>query len=478
MAVTAVPIVIPARLIAAVLAAAHEELRWLLHNAVAETASGIIPGSGSGSGEAGKCHKLLDVVVAPAVTGLISGGSALRDAVRSLAPWFNLVAAASNQPADYAALQAVHDAPGRCGQLLRIFPGRTAAMVEAHVRDTGGGRSRGGDRGGWVGDGTGGQHLAAVITSLTTCSGVADPAASMSASASLQVRGDSNGGLSLDVGRQVSIGQPISGVGGNDNGGNNNGDSKSGPVPGREETQAEDSSTTLGGDGGDGSGSGRGGGDDLSFDRRSAGGSNGGLPLDDRDGGDISLDGRRQVSAARSISNGERNKDAQGAETAAAAARWAVEIIANDIGARVVDVALAAGRAAPDAATLVKSLSIASGAGSVAGDSSRREKSLWSFASSKKRGTNAEAADRLVGSDRVRLRAARRRLAALVATADALANEPPLADMSGALCSRLRAVVTGVGGRTAFDDGAGVEAMQAAGLRGASRLLWEKRIDL
>jgi len=300
----------------------------------------------------------------------------------------------------------------------------------------------------------------------------------MSASASPQVRGDSNGGLSLDVGRQVSIGQPISGIGGNDNGGNNNGDSKSGPVPGREETQAEDSSTTLGGDGGDGSGSGRGGGDDLSFDRRSAGGSNGGLPLDDRDGGDTSLDGRRQVSAARSISNGERNKDAQGAETAAAAARWAVEIITNDIGARVMDVALAAGRAAPDAATLVKSLSIASGAGSVAGDSSRREKSLWSFASSKKRGTNAETADRLIGSDRVRLRAARRRLAALVATADALANEPPLADMSGALRSRLRAVVTGVGGRTAFDNSAGVEAMQAAGLRGASRLLWEKRIDL
>ena len=141
---TVTPMVVPVRLITAVLSAAHAELRWLLHHAVAETVNND--------------KRLSDVVVAPALTSLVGGGSTLRDAVRSLSPWFN--AAAAGAAADRARFQTVRR-DSDCGVLLRTFPGRTSALVLfslAPTDDSGTTRVETALAG----------HLAAVISNLTS----------------------------------------------------------------------------------------------------------------------------------------------------------------------------------------------------------------------------------------------------------------------------------------------------------------------
>ena len=129
-----VTMLVPAKLITAILSVAHGELRWLLHHAVAETANND--------------KQLADAVVAPAVTSLVGGGSNLREAASSLCSWYDAAAAAGT-----AKVRAKFEAVCRdtdFGVLLRTFPGRTSALVENVGIDG---------------------HLAAVISDLTSAPG-------------------------------------------------------------------------------------------------------------------------------------------------------------------------------------------------------------------------------------------------------------------------------------------------------------------
>jgi len=153
----AVPHLVQVMLLKAALATALAEVRWLLHHTVAEAGTN----GGTDSGVVGSLSKLTDVVTAPAVASLVGGGTALRHAVNDISQLLVTTSGVVTGEVN-GTVDAVGFPAGFCsselGPLLRTFPGRAAALVEASVIAGMGG------------------HIAAVIAKL-----ISPPAAAVTA---------------------------------------------------------------------------------------------------------------------------------------------------------------------------------------------------------------------------------------------------------------------------------------------------------
>lgn len=192
------------------------------------------------------------------------------------------------------------------------------------------------------------------------------------------------------------------------------------------------------------------------------------------------------LTATKTKSSGSKDKEEMLDNTMAhAASKWSNKMIAFAAESSMTDVIGPLNRIGPDLVTMSKTLSAVDS--SSKHNISRLKKSLWRFGTAKKA---VEVADCPLNknSDRIQLRAARCRLAALVATADALAQRPQHQDLALTIRRRLYNIVSSASarltpqdrfeslcydkrrGQSNFHNGASIEAMQAAGIKGAPHM--------